>query len=218
MLHTTKHRTDQSVDIQLIDDMAKTKKVAFGTQVQIAGLSDWKDEEIVHLAMVAHQKMIDVQQSKDMRDKMKADYGMNARLVSGIPGVTTTLIVDNTAYISTSIKGGQFFYLEHTQPNRYKDLNPENPCAGAVQTALINCKTTEGWGHRTGASCGEPWAAQAFCSTQTTRSLKDARIVTINTSKKDDSTKGQPQIAHPCGDPSDTKACTHESIRTERLY
>jgi hypothetical protein len=34
--------------------MAKSKKAAFGTQVQITGLSDWKDGEIVHLAIVAH--------------------------------------------------------------------------------------------------------------------------------------------------------------------
>jgi hypothetical protein len=185
--------------------MAKNAKVAFGTQVQIAGLSDWKDGEIVHLAMVAHQKMLEIHSLSVpiLRD----DYDIAKKVRTVPPGVTTTLIVDNTAYISTSIKGGQFFYLPPapTEPNRYRDLNPDNPCAGLVQTALVNCKTTEGWGHRTGASCGEPWAAQAFCSTQSTRSLKDTKIVTINTSKKDDTTRGQPQIAHPCGDPSDEK-------------
>jgi hypothetical protein len=183
--------------------MAQNAKMAFGTQLQIAGLSSWQDSEIVHLAMVAHEKMLAVHRLSV--PTLRNIYNIPKKAATVPPGVTTTLVVDNTAYISTSIKGGNFFYLAPapTEPNRYRDLNPDKPCAGLVHTALVNCRTTEGWGHRTGASCGEPWAAQAFCSTQSARSLRDARIVTINTSRKNDATRDLPQIAHPCGDPSD---------------
>jgi hypothetical protein len=70
--------------------------------------------------------------------------------------------------------------LDPEVPNQYRGLSPDNPCARPVQTALLDCEEVEGWGHRTGASCGEPWATQAFCSIQSTPSLKDAKIVAIN--------------------------------------
>jgi len=181
--------------------------MVLGTQVQIAGLSDWQEEEIVHLAMVAHEKMLHVHETTDWAKDYPA---IDRKVFARPPGVTTVLVVDNTAYISTSVKGGLFIYLAEEHPNRFKRLDPENPCAGAVQTALVNCKTAEGWGHRTGASCGEPWAAQAFCNTESTRSLQGTKIVTINTNnKKGDPNNGKSQIAHPCGDEADKKVYKH---------
>jgi len=197
--------------------MAEKSRIVLGTQVQIVGLSDWKDEEIVHLAMVAHEKMVKVHTATNWAEKYP---GINAKAAATPPGVTTVLVVDNTGYISTSMKGGFFIYLAEMTPdgkkpaNRYKYFDSKNPCAGTVQKALVNCKTAEGWGHRTGASCGEIWAAQAFCNTGSPKSLEGARVVTINTNKKKgDPNNGEPQIAHPCGDSTDIRVCT-EDINT----
>lgn len=175
-------------------------KVVWGSNAHISSLNDWSDAEIVHLAMVAHEDMVEAHGNVRWGSE-HSKVPLNARQKE--PGVTTVLVVDNTAYISTSAKGGQFLYFREGSANRYKQLDPSRPCHGTVQTALLNCqaRTAEGWGHRTGASCGEIWATLSFCNKGSERDLDGARVVTVNTKRKTDIT----QIAHPCGDESDPK-------------
>ncbi|KAF2166026.1 hypothetical protein M409DRAFT_23754 [Zasmidium cellare ATCC 36951] len=116
------------------------------------------------------------------------------------PGVTTTLIVDNTAYISSSANSaGTFLYLPNgnREGSRFTQLNPAHPCKGSVEQALTRCQlraVNSDTGHRTGASCGEPMAALAFCATNNQRSLDNAKIVSITG-------KDKYKIVPPCGHP-----------------
>jgi hypothetical protein len=177
------------------------KRIAYGTQWQVEGLSDWDDGEIVHLAMVAHQAML--QEHKRWLQDEGRDSNIRSRDRAPAPSVTTTLVVDNTAYISTSARGGSgpFLYVQEQEVNRYRELLPDAPCAGAVATALNNCKIASemGWGHLNGASCGEVWATQGFCSTGSTASLEGSRVVAIKSGKmKEGETQRLPEIVDPC--------------------
>lgn len=161
-----------------------------GSIATIQGLSGWSDEQIVDLAYTAHAAMI---------EQYETDYVKYSGLKRKPPGVTTTLVVDNTAYISSSANGGgSFLYLPNGNKDgsRYTELNPAHPCEDPVKAALIRCQTrsVNPTGHRTGASCGEPMAALAFCATNNQRNLDNAKIVTITG-------KISPKIVPPCGDP-----------------
>jgi hypothetical protein len=181
--------------------MLSHKRIAYGTQWQVEGLSDWDDGEIVHLAMIAHQAML---QEHTRWLRVEGKYSkMSSKARASAPSVTTTLVVDNTAYISTSARGnsGPFVYAQEQEVNRYRELLPDAPCAGAVATALNNCKIASemGWGHLNGASCGEVWATQGFCSTGSTASLEGSRVVAIKSGKpKDGKTERLPEIIDPC--------------------
>lgn len=80
-------------------EMAKHQRMAWGTQWQIEGPGDWSDGEIVHLAMVAHERMLEVYEAD--QEVMRDDYKISKKIRKKVPNVTTTLIVDNTAYISS---------------------------------------------------------------------------------------------------------------------
>ncbi|CZT25184.1 uncharacterized protein RCC_10913 [Ramularia collo-cygni] len=150
---------------------------------------------------------------KNLRAKIREEPYNGLRLNKKQPFVTSTLVVDNTAYISSSLKGGPFLYLLNgeTDPNksRYTDLNPKLEIT-EVQRALTRCQlakfTEEGVnpGHRTGANCGEQMAALAFVTTQSQRSLKGAKIISIQ-GKKDNAS-----VAPPCGDPKGNLIFTGE--------
>lgn len=159
-----------------------------GSIAQIDGLSEWSDEQIADLAFVAHEGMLAEYQTSVLPRGLKG------------PGVTTTLVVDNTAYISSSASaGGSFLYLPNgnRQGWRFTHLNPAHPCTGPVQNALLRCQAKAvnfGTGHRTGANCGEPMAALAFCATNNQRNLVSAKILTIVG-------KERPKIVPPCARP-----------------
>ena len=145
------------------------------------------------MAFVAHD---------DMRKAHGAiDFSNYPGLSKKVPGVTTTLVVDNTAYISSTMGGGAYLYLPNgntgSDQSRFTDLDPAHPCAGAVQDALTRCQanSVNFSGHRTGASCGEPMAALAFCATHVQRDLRDAKIVSIIG-------KSNYKIVVPCGNPN----------------
>lgn len=131
-----------------------------------------------------------------------------------VPAVTSTIVVDDTAYISSSMKGGSFLYLPAVQTtvfgngnrNCYKQLDPnvvKEVSDGAVWKALRDCQTMAlnaqhgSLGHRNGGSCGEPMAAMAFCATHVGRDLKDAKIVSINDNG----------VVAPCADPAGKLVC-----------
>lgn len=136
-----------------------------------------------------------------MRNTYEDDHKKFGLAKNKPPAVTTTLVVDNTAYISSSANGaGSFLYLPNgnTRGRRFNELDPAHPCTGPVQDALVRCQAkavTLGSGHRTGASCGEPMAALAFCATNNQRDLANAKIVTIVG-------KTAGKIVPPCGNPA----------------
>jgi hypothetical protein len=72
------------------------------------------------------------------------------------PRVTTTMIIDDTAYISTSLKGkGSYIY-----DPALNDIKKDHPCEGPVLDGLRRCqqRSIEVEGktamHRTQGKCG----------------------------------------------------------------
>lgn len=179
--------------IQINDEVARraNRRVIYGSIAQIDGLSQWTDEQIVDLAFVAHNDMRNAHQAIDFPTTYP---GLSRK----VPGVTTTLVIDNTAYISSSMGGGPFLYIPNgnTQGSRFTNPDPAHPCP-AVQDALARCqaRSVNLSGHRTGASCGEPMAALAFCATHNQQPLTNAKIVTITG-------KASYKILAPCGNPA----------------
>lgn len=234
--------------------MDKTGKVVFGSIVEIDGLAEWNGKKIAELAFQAADGV-----TKAFRDNfvsISADYKKRHRRKdieeSDIfPAVTTTLVVDNTAYISTSIKGsGTYLYkpaaksVPKGQPRFVTLKDDKNPCRAEVVEALQRCQLKspsrfkemreearrqakaaakesaeksgktfddEAWeeknkdrkeaaikasGHRTGASCGEPMAASAYCTTGSKKKLSEANARVIAVDKPLD---GKGRYANPCG-------------------
>jgi hypothetical protein len=131
-------------------------------------------------------------------------------LPASIPTVTTVLVIDNTAYISTSMRGGSFLYKPRPahktpegEPRHTLVFKNKIKCAKEVVDALATCQTKaekdygQISGHRTGASCGEPMSMLAFCATRTEKDIKTsgARIVSIHNDRKE-----KPAVVPPCGE------------------
>lgn len=98
-------------------------------------MSEWSDEEIVGMAFVARQGVLDEHQ------KMSADcHPGKLKRTGDRPATTSTLVVGNTAYITSSIKagdGGTYLYL----PGPPMDTLDTEHCKGPLRTALANCQT-----------------------------------------------------------------------------
>lgn len=194
----------------------KTGKFVFGSAATVGGLAEWEDSEIVHLAQQAHQAANDA-----WTDNVDLVVAINLKkyLARGFteddvyrpvqPTVTTVLVIDNTAYISTSMRGGSFLYRPKSgrttpkdQPRHTVVLKNRTKCGKEVVDALTRCQTKaekdygQLSGHRTGASCGEPMAMLAFCATTTGKDIKTsgARIVSIHSNDK-----GEAVVVPPCG-------------------
>lgn len=130
-----------------------------------------------------------------------------------LPTVTTTLVVDDVAYISSSMKGPAFLYnMRHETPPHWRatDLLSDN-CKGIVSDGLLHCQAkarpqtpSKGTavGHRTGASCGEVLALLNFCRSgiQPKKELSTAntKIIAIRDAE-DDKGNTYAEIAKPCG-------------------
>lgn len=113
------------------------ENVVYGSIVQIPGLKDWTDEQIVDLAFQAHLGMLDKYriESKDYDQNFPnlADDFPRTR-----PKVTSTIVIDNTAYISSSVVGGYYVYKnQNPRPNaywynlnvaRFDQTDPQHPC------------------------------------------------------------------------------------------
>ncbi|KAH0288362.1 hypothetical protein M436DRAFT_79324 [Aureobasidium namibiae CBS 147.97] len=152
--------------------------ISYGLVVQIAGLSEWEDKHILDLAFVAHEQFL-TQFAKDDNAKRYKSPSLSAK---DKPRVTTTMVVDNTAYIATSLKGKGAYIYDLSK----SDIKGNHPCEGPVLEGLRRCQqrsidldnTTQM--HRTKAKCGEYMAALAFCiDTRQQRELSDAKIVSI---------------------------------------
>lgn len=224
--------------------------------VQIEGLDTWSDEQVAELAFQASAAV--KKEFDDNFDTIALDYKKkhNHKYLKPAeklwPTVTSTLIVDNTAYISTSIKGeGTYLYnpanyaapkgdpqwvslratnnlcrkevvqaLERCQlksPAKFKELNKKQlleareaakEAAKKAAEEAGDAFDEENWendnpeedvkssGHRTGASCGEPMAALAYCTTGSGKKIAEAnaRVMSV------DYTYGKsPRYAPPCG-------------------
>jgi hypothetical protein len=186
--------------------LKESKTVVLGSIVQIRDLSSWSQGEVVHLAYAAHQAREDafVKDRKALNSAFKRGYG------NKIPGVTTTLIIDDVAYISSSMKGGPYFYsLRHDKEPHWRAENLEDEkCTELVKKGLQACQVTSNpvrgqrTGHRTGANCGEVLALQAYCRSGQTGDLEaklaTATVVAIrDVGGKDGKIVGV-EIAKPC--------------------
>jgi len=161
------------------------------------------------MAFVAHDDM--------RRAHQATDFATYIGLSKKVPGVTTTLVIDDTAYISSSMGGGPYLYRPNGNTGadqaRFTDLDPDHPCAGPVQDALTRCQLNSiAIGHRTGASCGEPMAALAFCATHNKGDFSNAKIVSIM-----GKTKTTYKIVAPCGNP-DGKLVSPSLLCLNRHY
>lgn len=84
------------------------------------------------MAFVAHGKFVaqyaqDIKNERYMKPRLKPEER---------PSVTTTMIVDNTAYISTSLKGkGSYIY-----DPALSLIKNNHPCEGPVLDGLRSCQ------------------------------------------------------------------------------
>lgn len=234
--------------------MEKTGRIVFGSIVEIDGLAKWNDKQVAELAFQASDAV--TKAFKDNFVSISADYKRRHRRKDVeepdiFPAVTTTLVVDNTAYISTSVKGtGTYLYkpaakvVPKGQPRFVTLKGDNNPCRAEVVQALQRCQLKSpskfkemreearqkakaaakklaeragkpfddrAWevdnkdkqagaikasGHRTGASCGEPMAALAYCTTGSEKKLSEAKARVMAVDKP---LEGKARYANPCG-------------------
>jgi hypothetical protein len=106
--------------------------ISYGLIIQIAGLSDWEDKHILDMAFVAHEKF----RSQFAKDLGEGRYKNPTLKLADRPSVTTTMVVDNTAYISTSLKGkGSYIY-----DPALTAVKANHPCEGPVLDGLRRCQ------------------------------------------------------------------------------
>lgn len=104
----------------------KPKIVSLGSNVQIAGLRRWSNEELVDLAFVAHEAAAKAHGT--FLQELAVD-GNPLGLSKKKPTVTAVLQVDNTAYIATSLIGGSPHYDKQVRENgqfKHQDLGTQN--------------------------------------------------------------------------------------------
>jgi hypothetical protein len=216
------------LDVKLNLELLRSGKIVFGSVVGIADLHTWDDENIIQLAYAAHEARRDnyrENESKIRRAKQRkgpqnpAAQNPTAPTAdadsSWLPVVTTTLVVNDMAYIATSLKGGAFLYQMSYQEPRWVNLD-NKVCGDIVKNALKKCqakapltdRVVKGQkkgkvraGHRTGANCGEPLAVQSFCraaGSPQIENLDGAKIIAIQ-DRLNEEGKLEAIIVPPCG-------------------
>jgi len=96
-------------------------------------LSDWTDEEIVGMAYVARDAVLD-------EHKKMVQENIGVRSSKDRPSTTSTIIVVNTAYITSSMKAGprgSYLYLPDLPATTIRGQH----CREPLRTALANCQT-----------------------------------------------------------------------------
>lgn len=158
-------------DIQLNKSLfeSSSQKVSYGTVIHIDGLRDWRDGQVLDLAFAAHTKFLQ-QFRLDVTEGPNRIIGLSRK--KDKPSVTTTFVVDNTAYIATSMKGRGGSYIYDVSNN-----NPDDDMAGvhikeshkfdnAVFDGLRQCQACAvdtDRAHKNMANCGKhrdqmtPW-------------------------------------------------------------
>jgi hypothetical protein len=193
----------------------------FGSIAEIEELALWSDKKIAELAFQASEAVSIAYDANvgTIVAEYKKQFKRPPKEGALWPGVTTTLVVDNTAYISTSIKGpGASLYQparivpKGVREPRWVQLRENtNPCRVEVIEALERCqlRSTERFlkdgklpgdvqssGHRTRASCGEPMAALAFCTTGSEKKLAESNAKIVSVRKE---YMGKGEYAPACG-------------------
>lgn len=156
-----------SLNMAMYGNGADPGKLVYGMVLQPAGLAEWEDKHILDMAFAAHAAV---------RTTFQQDYKTNKYVGMGKdskPMVTTTLVIDNTAYIWTSMKRGAYLYApDWDKRNKNGEdvvIPDDHPCSnkgGRVLGALRRCQYQAAQrvpgnqlrAHRTGASCGKPSA------------------------------------------------------------
>lgn len=108
----------------------------------------------------------------------------------------SAMAVGNEVYLSTTLKGPAFMYND-TIRNTVDDSVVEE-----VALALKRCQVEShdgNTGHRTGAACGEPLAAQQWCATNKDVRLKDQKAVVVTWGKWSyDGPDNEVGVVNPC--------------------
>lgn len=125
------------------------------------------DRALAAVAKAAYQELID--DLNEERDEPLAETHK--------PYTMAALAVGKEIYFSTTLIGPAFMYTD-----RIRDTVSE-AVAEEVSLALKRCQVESHdgvTGHRTGAACGEPLAAQQWCATNKDINLRDqnARVIT----------------------------------------
>lgn len=152
--------------IKLHRELLKDGNIAFGSIVQIEGLKNWSDKNIVQLAFAANEGV-----GKPFQASLRAIADAMNRWPGRVrrPMVTTVVIIDNTAYISTSMRGESYLYALRNKNEPYFTTLQTERCPEALKKALGTCQLKaaphygQQPGHRTGGNCGEPVALLSFC-------------------------------------------------------
>lgn len=172
-------------------------------------------------AFVAHDDMLKAYKATDR----SAYPGLSTKS----PSVTTTMVIGDTAYISSSLTGGGYLYSpvmikdgDGKAVTRYENIDPKHVCTKressstvtstssrshitiAVVDALSRCELrgVNFGGHRNGANCGEAMAALAYCTTNDAATFADGntKIVSIKGKSPD-----KYAVIAPCAGPGGLK-------------
>lgn len=154
--------THTVTDIQLNKSLFESGpgKISYGTTVHIGGLRDWSDGQVLDLAFAAHTKFLR-QYDLDTNGPDRVD-GLRSK--KDKPSVTTISIVDNTAYIATSLKGRGGSYIYDVSNNNPKDdmagvhIKESHNFDNAVFDGLRQCQAyavDTDRAHKNMANCGK---------------------------------------------------------------
>lgn len=144
------------------------------------------DKSIAAVAKAAYNELID--DLNEDRDEPLADTHK--------PYTMAALAVGKEIYFSTTLIGPAFMYTDKIR-NTVSDAVAEQ-----VSLALKRCQVQSHdgtTGHRTGAACGEPLAAQQWCATNKHLDLtkQNARVITWGKYNRDEP-DDQVGIVDPC--------------------
>ena len=144
------------------------------------------DKAIAAVAKAAYNELID--DLNEDRDEPLADIHK--------PYTIAALAVGKEIYFSTTLLGPAFMYTDKIR-NTVSDA-----VADEVSWALKRCQVESHdgtTGHRTGAACGEPLAAQQWCATNIHINLRDqnGRVITWGKYNRNDP-DDEVGIVNPC--------------------
>jgi hypothetical protein len=122
--------------------MSSLSATVYGSILTIKDLATWTDDQIVDLAHVAAlavgEAHTEALRNPELEDRLNKNK---------LPRATTTMVVGNTAYISSSLTGGlSFFYVPAVDAEakrtgfRFRELRNGHGERHAVGKALVRCQ------------------------------------------------------------------------------
>ena len=154
------------------------------------------DRALAAVAKAAYQELMD-----DLNDRDEPLSDLHK------PYTIAALAVGKEIYFSTTLKGPAFMYTSKIR-NTLSDAVAEE-----VARALKRCQVEShdgATGHRTGAACAEPLAAQQWCATHKDLSLSEqnGRVITWGKYKRGDP-DDQAGVMDPCKGGQNQWGCEH---------